>query len=142
MGGTYWFTNRAICGPSTTRRYHGFSPLRQGKKQQKEGEEEEESQTLLPSNSEAIARLSKTSMIGEPRDDAADENLTRWGLLATVFSSSKATRKRGKHQRLLLTRTGRRSLDDFLSARGEENVTSSTRAGRRKRSDIVLFFHF
>ncbi|RWW68221.1 hypothetical protein BHE74_00024272 [Ensete ventricosum] len=43
---------------------------------------------------------------------------------AAVFYSSEARRKRGKRWRLLI-RMGRRSLDEFSSARGEENEASS-----------------
>ncbi|RZS04479.1 hypothetical protein BHM03_00034835 [Ensete ventricosum] len=56
--------------------------LRQGKKkQEKEGEEEGEPQTVPPSNCEATARLSETSVAEEPWDGAADENLVRQRLL-------------------------------------------------------------
>ncbi|RRT85190.1 hypothetical protein B296_00008851 [Ensete ventricosum] len=84
--------------------------LRGRKKQEKEGEP----RTVLPSNGEAVARLLETSAAGEPRDGTADENLTR----------------------LLLTHARRRCIDDFSSARGEENETSSPCAGRRKRRDV------
>ncbi|RRT84140.1 hypothetical protein B296_00011470 [Ensete ventricosum] len=68
-------------------------------KQEKEGEP----RTVSHSNDEAVARLSKTSAAGELRDGAADENLVRRrllrrGLLLVAFSSSEATRKRGKHR--------------------------------------------
>ncbi|RWW67066.1 hypothetical protein BHE74_00025516 [Ensete ventricosum] len=95
--------------------------LRGRKKQEKEGEP----RMVLPSNGEAVARLSETSTAGEPRDGTVDENLTRWRLLC-----------RGKRCRLLLTHARRRCIDDFSSARGEENETSSPCAGRRKRRDV------
>ncbi|RZR93365.1 hypothetical protein BHM03_00021855 [Ensete ventricosum] len=80
---------------------------------------------MQPSNGEVAARLSKTSAAGEPWDGATDEeNLVRRrllgrGLLIVAFSLSEATRKRGKHQRLI-TCMGK-SLNDFSSAWGEEN---------------------
>ncbi|RZS17779.1 hypothetical protein BHM03_00049968 [Ensete ventricosum] len=52
--------------------------LRRGKKHEKEGEP----QTVLPFNSEVVARLSETSAGGEPQDGTTDEeNLTRRRLL-------------------------------------------------------------
>ncbi|RRT51341.1 hypothetical protein B296_00049880 [Ensete ventricosum] len=52
-------------------------------------------------------RLSEMSAAGEPWDGNTDENLTRRrlfrsGPLLVAVASSKATRKRGKHQRLLI----------------------------------------
>ncbi|RWW40892.1 hypothetical protein BHE74_00053661 [Ensete ventricosum] len=55
---------------------------------------------------------------------------------ALVFSSSEATRKRGKRRRLLLTHAGRRSLGDVSSVWGEENETSSC-TGRRNKASVL-----
>ncbi|RWW09246.1 hypothetical protein GW17_00027271 [Ensete ventricosum] len=82
------------------RRYKAKTTVPSGKtKQEKEGEP----RIVSHSNDKAVARLSKTSAAGEPRDGAADENLVRRrllrrGLLLVAFSSSEATRKRGKHR--------------------------------------------
>ncbi|RWV77064.1 hypothetical protein GW17_00062164 [Ensete ventricosum] len=112
--------------PTTWRFQPGYGWLQRGKKKQ---EKEGEPRIVSPFNNEVAARLLETPVVGEPRDDTVDEeNLVRWrllhrGFLIIAFSSSEATRKRGKRQRLLLTRVGR-SLGDFSSARGEASATS------------------
>ncbi|RRT85326.1 hypothetical protein B296_00007040 [Ensete ventricosum] len=162
MGGTYWSASRLIWGSSTTGgdqnfdRYRpvqvgngrfrpsppttwrfqpGYGWLQRGKKKQ---EKEGEPRIVSPFKNEVAARLLETPVVGEPRDDAMDEeNLVRRrllhrGFLIIAFSSSEATRKRGKRQRLLLTRAGR-SLGDFSSARGEASVTSHLHGEKKTR---------